>query len=286
MPRVTIDKDFRRALLDARRMIQEAEKADCNEAETRRRIERIFEFVMGYNPFKHLSRERAVRGAGETEHVDFAIQLEKGDEIEAVVMVEIKRVNIDLAPKHLKQVSSYAINAGCEWILLTNSKDWRLYHVSFGQPPITKFIYGWNVLADEISKIARGFELLSYKSVKKGSLDQLWKKTNVLLPRNMLEAIVSEQSIKDLRRELKRSTGVRLSIEDIIAGVRRLLNEAALSVMEDLRLSLGQTKEKAKRRKRKPKEAASQVEQKEASETQKQDTSTTSPDDRQTEAAE
>ena len=62
----------------------------------------------------HLSRERAVRGAGETEHVDFAIQLERGPDARPMVMVELKRVGIELAKKHLKQVTSYAINAGCE----------------------------------------------------------------------------------------------------------------------------------------------------------------------------
>ena len=94
-------------------MVQALEKSDGNEAETRRRIERIFESVMGYDPFKHLSRERAVRGAGETEHVDFAIELEEGDAAKPVVMVEIKRVNVDLAPKHLRQVSSLGANGYC-----------------------------------------------------------------------------------------------------------------------------------------------------------------------------
>ena len=55
MARAKVDKSVRRAILDARHMIQEAEKLDCNEAETRRRIERIFENLMGYDVFKHLS---------------------------------------------------------------------------------------------------------------------------------------------------------------------------------------------------------------------------------------
>ena len=66
MARSSVDPELRRTIRKARKMIQEAEKADCNEAETRRRIERIFEDIMGYNAFDHLSRERAVRGAGET----------------------------------------------------------------------------------------------------------------------------------------------------------------------------------------------------------------------------
>ena len=105
MARSTIDKEVRRALVDAKGMIQAAEKADCNEAETRRRIERIFESVMGYDPFKHLSRERAVRGAGEAEYVDFSIEIGDGDDKKPIVMVEIKRVNVDLAQKHLKRGS-------------------------------------------------------------------------------------------------------------------------------------------------------------------------------------
>ncbi len=140
MARKAIDKALRKDILYTRNMVLQAEQTDCNESETRRRIERIFETVMGYNVFKHLSRERAIRGAGETEHVDFSIQMEQGQDAKPEIMVEIKRVCVNLAPKHLKQVSSYAINAGCEWILLTNSREWRVYHVAFGQPPITKLV--------------------------------------------------------------------------------------------------------------------------------------------------
>jgi len=229
-------------------MIQEAEKLDCNEAETRRRIERIFETLMGYDAFKHMSRERAVRGAGETEHVDFTVQLEEGEEAKPAIMVEIKRVNVDLSRKHLKQISSYAINAGCEWILLTNSREWRLYHVSFGQPPITKLIHSWNILTDDVSVLAKRFELISFKSVRKGTLDEIWQKTNVLNPRNLIQAILSESSIKVLRRELRKDSGVLLSPEDIVSGVRRMLNEAALTELENVRLLLPDRKPRKKRK--------------------------------------
>lgn len=262
MPRTALDKEVKRSILDARRMIQEAEKADCNEAETRRRIERIFDSLMGYDAFKHLSRERAVRGAGETEHVDFAIQIEQGESAKPAIMVEIKRVCVDLAPKHLKQVSSYAINAGCEWILLTNSKEWRLYHVTFGQPPITKLIHGWNILTDDVSVLAKRFETISYKKVKKGGLDDLWQKTNVLHPRNLLQAILSESSLKAIRRELKKDSGVLLSPEEIVAGIRRLLNETALTELENVRISIPDGK--PRRRQRKAKETTQQTAAQEA----------------------
>ena len=251
MPRLPVDKEVKRNILDCRRMIQEAEKADCNEAETRRRIERIFEALMGYDAFKHLSRERAVRGAGETEHVDFAIQLDQGEDAKPEVMIEIKRVSVDLAPKHLKQVSSYAINAGCEWILLTNSKEWRLYHVSFGQPPITKLIHAWNILADDVSVLAKQFDMISYKNLRRGGLGDLWQKTNVMHPRSLLGAILSVHALKAIRRELKRDSGVLLSPEEIMSGVRRLLNETALSELENVRITLPAGKPRRKSQKAK-----------------------------------
>lgn len=251
MPRTSIDRNVRRAILDARCMTQEAERNDCNEAETRRRVERIFESLMGYNALKHLSRERAVRGAGETEYVDFVVQFEEGEKAKPVIMVEIKRVNVDLARKHLKQVSSYAINTGCEWVLLTNSREWKLYHVSFGQPPITKLIHSWNILTDDVSVLAQRFNLISFKSVKKGTLDEVWRKTNVLHPRNLLQAILSESSIKILRRDLKKDSGVSLSPEDIVSGVRRLLNEIALTELENVRVSLANRKPTRKKQKAK-----------------------------------
>ncbi|TET44827.1 hypothetical protein E3J62_09230 [candidate division TA06 bacterium] len=254
MPRAKVDKEVRRSILDARRTIQQAEKADCNEAETRRRIERVLESLMGYDAFKHISRERAIRGAGETEHVDFTLQVEEGEEAKPVIMLEIKRVNVDLSRKHLRQVSSYAIDAGCEWILLTNGKEWQLHHVSFGQPPVTKLIHSWNLAVDDVSGLARRFELISHRSVKKGKLDQVWQKTNVLNPRNLLEAMLSENSLRLLRRELRKDSGILLSPEDIVSGVRRMLNEAALGELENVRVALPSGK--PRKRKRKPKKSS------------------------------
>ncbi len=252
MPRTAIDKAVKKSILDARQIIQQAEKSDCNEAETRRRIERIFESLMGFDAFKHLSRERAVRGAGEMEHVDFNIQLAEGDDAKPEIMVEIKRVNVDLASKHLRQVSSYAINAGCEWILLTNAKEWKLYHVSFGQPPITKLIHLWNLLTDDVSVLAKRFEIISHKNLKKGGLGDLWQKTNVMHPRSLLEAILSESSLKAIRRELRKDSGVLLSPEEVVSGVRRLLNETALLELENVRITLPDRKPNRRRRKKEP----------------------------------
>lgn len=255
MARKTIDKETRRVILDSRRMIEKLMKADGNEAETRRRVERIFETVMGYSAFEHLSRERAVKGSGETEHVDFAIQLEPGPDAEPIIMVELKRVGVDLARKHLKQVTSYAIDSGCEWVLLTNSREWRLYHVEFGQPPTTQLIDQWNVLTDDIAQVAAKFQSISYKSIKKGSLKAMWQKATVLSPDSLLTALVSQDSMNVLRKVLRKNTGVLITRRDLVRGLTKLLNENAAIELSKISIEFPDQKKTTRRpRKAKPEE--------------------------------
>lgn len=246
MRKQTLDKETRKAILEARRMIEDIIKADSNEAETRRRIERIFGSLMGYDTLKHISREHAVHGVGDTEYCDFAIQLVPGKSATPDMLVEIKRVGIDLSSKHLKQASSYAINIGCEWVLLTNGKTWELYHISFGQPPSPKLIDSWDIIDHTPVTLAKKFNLVSYKNIKKGGLGRLWEKSNVLTPHNVLKLLLSEASIKSLQRGVKRATDVAVSPEDIVGAIRRLLNESALTEMNKIKISLPEKKQPRK----------------------------------------
>jgi hypothetical protein len=246
MAKRSLDKDIKKAVLEARSMVEAIAKVDASEAETRRRIDHIFEILMGYDRFKHITEEYAIKGAGDTTHCDIAVQLGHEEESKPEMFVECKKVNINLTQKHIGQAASYAINYGCEWVLLTNSRDWKLYHITFGQPPQTKLIESWNLLDDEPLVLAKKFEIISYKNVKNKGLDTLWEKRNVLTPNNMLKAILSEESIKLYQRRLKKVTGVRISPEDIVGQFRHLLNEAALSEMDNIRISLPARQRRAK----------------------------------------
>ena len=246
MPKPSLDKATKKALLDARSLVEAIVKADSNEADTRARVRHIFGTIMGYDTFKHITAEYAIHGAGNTVHCDIAIQLSHEEASKPDMLVEVKRVNIDLTSKHLGQAASYAINKGCEWVLLTNSKEWKLYHISFGKPPQTKLIESWNLLKDDLLLLNKKFEIVSYKNVRKQGLDKLWEKRNVLTANNMLKAILSEESIKLYQRRLKKATGITISPEDIVGSLRHLLNEAALSEMDKIRISLPARQKRAK----------------------------------------
>ncbi len=237
MARQKGDGEIRRSIKWAQGLIEEVSKIDGNEAETRARVEQIFRTVMGYD-FGHLSHEYAIRGSGLTEHADLAIQLEKGPDAKPVAMVELKRVNVDLAPKHLRQVSSYAINLGCEWVLLTNAREWRIYHVEYGQPPVTKLVDHWNLVKDDVRVLGKKFEVLSFKNLRRGSLDKLWKRAKVLSPQSILGAFLSPECLKQARRILRKKADVIVGLEDIVGGFKRLLNENAAKTLDDLKLQV------------------------------------------------
>ena len=150
MAKQKLDREVRKALLDARKKIEAVAKADGNETETRKHVNYIFGTIMGYDIFSHISSEYAIPGAGDTLHSDIAVQLDHKEASKPDFLVELKRVNMDLAPKHLRQAASYAIDIGCEWVLLTNGKEWKLYHISFGKPPQTKLIESWDLLKDDL----------------------------------------------------------------------------------------------------------------------------------------
>jgi predicted type IV restriction endonuclease len=238
MAKKSLDKDIKKTILEARNLIEAIAKADSNEAETRKRIDHILEKLLGYDTFKHLTSEYEIHGAGDTVHCDIAIQLDHEEESKPEMFVECKRVNINLTQKHIGQAASYAINYGCEWVLLTNGKDWKLYHITFGQPPQTKLIESWNLLNDDPLVLAKKFEIISYKNVKNKGLDTLWE--------NMLKAILSGESIKLYQRRLKKATGVRISPEDIVSQFRHLLNESALSEMDRINILLPRRQQRAK----------------------------------------
>jgi hypothetical protein len=93
--------------------------------------------------------------------------------------------------------------------------------------------------------LADKFNLVCYKSLKKDSLKQAWIKSNILTNYNILKAILSENSISLIRRYLSRTKkGVSVSPEEVVGAIKRLLNENALSELDNIKISLGTKKPK------------------------------------------
>jgi len=62
----------------------------------------------------------------------------------------------------------------------------------------------------------------------------------------MLKVILAEDSIKLYQRKIKKATTTTVSPEDIVSSFRHLLNEAALSEMDKIKISLPAKQQYAK----------------------------------------
>jgi predicted type IV restriction endonuclease len=238
MPKHSLDKEVRKNILKARKWIEDIAQKDANEAETRTRIHDIFGMLMGYDRFEHIKQEDPIRGAGEPMRCDLAIQINHEESAKPDFLIEVKRVNVDITLKHIGQAARYAIDLGCEWVLLTNGREWKLYHVSFSKPPQTTLIESWNFTTDTPVTLDKKFGIISYRNIKKGSLPRLWEKRNVLTTMNLLKIFLSEQSIRSIRSKFKRENQVIVSPEEIVGAVRRMLNPDAVGEMDKVRISL------------------------------------------------
>ena len=54
-----------------------------------------------------------------------------------------------LAAKHLRQVETYAVNEGVEWVILTSGVVWQVYHITGGLPIVVDLALEVDLLGDE-----------------------------------------------------------------------------------------------------------------------------------------
>ena len=127
---------------------------DANEGDTRLLVTDFLCEALGYDKYEDLTTEFQVRG----EFADYGIRIDK----QLVAFIEVKRAAQDLNIRHLRQVETYAVKEGLEWLILTNGRVWRAYHVSAatGQQVVTSLALEVDLLSDETpsKKVSKLFE--------------------------------------------------------------------------------------------------------------------------------
>lgn len=104
-----------------------AQKArDVSEADTVTVVKDLLSDIFGFDKYAEVTSEHAIRGT----YCDLATTIDG----KIAFMLEVKAIGIELKESHVKQAIDYASNQGCEWVVLTNGIQWRLYHVIFKKP--------------------------------------------------------------------------------------------------------------------------------------------------------
>jgi len=173
---------------------------DANEGDTRLLVTDFLCDGLGYDKYSEITTEYRVKA----EFADFGIRLDR----EMIAFIEVKRVNTKLGEKQLRQVQNYALNEGCEWIILTNGHTWQIYRITAALPVETDLVLEADILSEQnINQKVNNFFYLSREVLKRKLLDAVWETRRATSPKSLTEVLCSDVVIDSIRKELKRRTG-------------------------------------------------------------------------------
>lgn len=183
---------------------------DVSEADTVTLVKDMLNEVFGYDKYAELTSEHSVRGT----YCDLAAKIEG----KLVFLLEVKAIGVDLKDSHVKQAVDYASNQGCEYVVLTNAIEWRIYKVLFKKPIEKLEVSKFNLLEvdakDECD--CECLYLLSREGFVKDVLRDHVERQEAT-SRYMLAAIIlhSEPVQNAMRREIRRVSDILVTQEDI-----------------------------------------------------------------------
>jgi predicted type IV restriction endonuclease len=173
---------------------------DANEGDTRLLVTDILCEGLGYDKYEDLTTEYQVK----VDFADYGVRVDK----QLVAFIEVKRCTQTLNQKHLHQVQSYAVNEGVEWMILTNGRNWQLWHMTPGLPVQMDTVIDVDLLSDEpLAKKADSMFYMSRDAFKRHAVDDLWKQRAATSAKAVAKVVLSDKIVEEVRKELRRQTG-------------------------------------------------------------------------------
>jgi predicted type IV restriction endonuclease len=190
---------------------------DANEGDTRLLVTDMLCEGFGFDKYAELTTEYRVKG----EFADYGIRLDK----DLIAFLEVKRVATKLAAKHLRQVETYAVNEGVEWVILTSGVVWQVYHITGGLPIVVDLALEVDLFGnDTLAQKANQLYYLTKESLKRRQIDALWQAKRATSPKSLAKVLCSDNVVTAIRKELRRTTGQSVTDEEIV----RLLDQTVL----------------------------------------------------------
>lgn len=188
---------------------------DANEGDTRLLVTDFLCDALGYDKYEDLTTEFAVRG----EFADYGIRIDK----QLIAFIEVKRATQQLNARHLRQVETYAVKEGLQWVILTNGQTWQAYQVTAasGQQVSTTLALEVDLLGDEApaKKVEKLFHL-HRAALKRGTVEDLWKRQTATSPAALAEVLTSDVILDAVRKEIRRRSGFNPELTDLRAALR------------------------------------------------------------------
>lgn len=171
---------------------------DVSEADTVTLVKDMLSGIFGYDKYNELTSEQQIRGT----FCDLAVKIDG----KTRVIIEVKAAALALNDNHLRQAINYGAHEGIEWIVLTNSLEWRLYRIKFGQPVDYEQVSGFciadiNLRAEEDQ---RKLFLLCREGITTDAMGVYHQHISLLNKFTVAQVILTEPVISCIRREMRR----------------------------------------------------------------------------------
>lgn len=188
--------------------LQDLRARDANEGDTRLVVTDMLCEGLDYDKFRDLTTEYMVK----QDFADYGVRIDK----QMVAFIEVKRISQKLNERHLRQVQMYAVNEGVEWMVLTNGAVWQAYHLTGGLPVIVNMAFEVDLLgAASLEEKTQLMFLLHREALKRRRIDDVWKRRAATEPGALLSLILSEPMLDQIRKEVRRQTGITTTTGDI-----------------------------------------------------------------------
>ena len=209
-------------------VFQQAHDQAMNESDTSMRISKFCEEVLGYDVFKEISREHAVKDR----NVDYAIKVDG----KVLFFIEVKQAGVSLKEKHVEQASNYAANDGVSWVLLSNGKNWNMYHLTFDEGIQIDLVWSADILEGDIKDACAKLSMLHKKNVTKGELEDYFDKLKILSPKSIVQAIFHENTLRLIRAHLRKSSGIKIDEQELAEHIKKMISKESWEIIGDVKI--------------------------------------------------
>jgi hypothetical protein len=213
---IRVSKRIQEGIKKFKPIITKIKKADVNESDTVTVIVDMLSDILGYDKYNEITSEYAIRKS----YCDLAVRLEN----KLHFLIEVKAVGITLKHDHIKQAVDYGANEGVDWVILTNSENWKIYKMIYSKPIDKELVYEFN-LSDLNTTNLSDIEFLYYISkegVEKEAINSFYEQKRALNRFFLGQSIMTEDVVNAIKKVLKKvSPDVRIENDSIINVLKK-----------------------------------------------------------------
>ena len=210
----TIPKKVQERLVDGLKkfkpIVEGQKAADVGESDTVTLVTDILAEVFGYDKFKEVTSEFAIK----TTYCDLATRVD--DKLQT--LIEVKAIAHVLKDSHVTQAVNYAANQGVKWVVLTNGQHWRAYSVTCKGQIAQDLVVDIDFLSldhkseDNLALLY----LLCKEGWAKSAIDDYQTQRAALNRYVIASTLLSDKMLDKIRPELRRiAPESQINIEDI-----------------------------------------------------------------------